>query len=103
MGDMLTDISSHGEAVRTDTICEAERTGSLDTAADILDVGLDLRAELRIERSKVLASENLERGDDTLADELLGGLDRPFLGDLHLQRALAEAEGEHLGDVLLHL
>ena len=97
--------SLSAEAVRTDTIGKAERARSLYTAADVLDVGLlvSCKAELLVEPAKVLSGENFKGSDDALAGELLDRLDRPRLGDLHLQRTLAEVEGEHLGDVLLHL
>ena len=90
---------------RTDTISEPERARGLHAAPDVLDARLlAVRAlQAGVDVPEVLGGEDLEGGDDAPAGEVVDGLDGARLGDLHLQRAFAEAELEHLGDVLVHL
>jgi hypothetical protein len=89
----------------TDTVREAERTRRLNAPADVLDrrALAVFTTHAVIDLAEVLRREDLEARDDALAGQVVDALDRPRLGDLHLQRALAEAEAQHLRDVLLHL
>jgi hypothetical protein len=91
--------------VRTDAVRQTQRAGRLYAPTDILDLRLRVAYEpLRlIHLREVLGSEDLEARDDALARKVINGLDRPCLGHLDLERALAESEAHDLGDVLLHL
>jgi hypothetical protein len=86
-----------------DSIRDAQRAGSLDTAADVLDDRLQLRVLclairssrlLRLQSPEVLLSEVCEAGDYVLADEVFGLAELAFGGDLDLQAAFAEVEVE---------
>ena len=79
---------------RTDGICEPEGTGSFDASADVFDRGARVPDESGaiVDVRKVAGGEDLETGDDALARERL---DAPYgsrFGNLHLERALSEAE-----------
>lgn len=62
-----------------------------------------LQAHLTVDRVKVLPRKDLEARDDPLPREVLRGPVAAALRHLHLERALAEPELEHLGDVLRHV
>lgn len=89
---------------RTDAVRKAQRACRLDTAANVLDLGLDaLLPALGIQLAKVPSRKDLEAGDDLLADEILDRLDVASLGHLDLQLALSELELERLRDESVHV
>lgn len=94
-------------ALLTYPVRQSERARRLDAPAHILDRRPrflpSLPGEPRVERGEVRAREDLEARDNALAGERVDRLVRPVLGDLDLQRALAEAKAEDFGDVHLHL
>ena len=79
---------------RTDGICEAECAGCFDTAADVLDRCTRVTDEphMIVDVREEAPGEHFEARDDALTRESLDALHRPRIGNLHLQRALAEAE-----------
>lgn len=89
---------------RTYSICQAQSAGRLDAPADILDFcAITIRLlQPIVDRAEIAPGEHLEASHDALAREVLDGLNGAGLGDLHLERALAEAQAERLGDVVLH-
>lgn len=90
-----------------DSVRNAQRARGLDTAAHILDAGLELRvlgvtvrgaALLCLELSEVSLGQVGEAGYHVLADKVLG-LGQVALGrDLYLQAAFAKIEIEHFDD-----
>ena len=91
--------------LRTDGICEAQRTGGLDASTDVLDRGARVADEPRavVDAGEEAAGEHLEAGDDALAGKLVDALHGALVGHLHLQRALAKAESQRLAHEGLHL
>lgn len=91
-----------------DAVGDAQRARRLDTAADILDLGLQLGLDdvavdsgaslgrHALELGKVALGEPRKGRDDALADQLLGLLDVAVLRHLDLQLARAERQVEHL-------
>jgi hypothetical protein len=83
-----------------DTIRDAESASSLNTTANILDLGGELLASLdALQLTEESISERSEAGHDVATNEVLGLLEIALLGDLHLQLAGAEAQVEDLLDV----
>lgn len=78
-----------------DTIRDAESASSLNTTANILDLGGELLASLdALQLTEESISERSEAGHDVATNEVLGLLEIALLGDLHLQLAGAEAQVE---------
>jgi hypothetical protein len=79
---------------RTDGICETERAGCFDTAADVLDRSTCITDEpgTIVDVLEEVTCEYFEARDDSFARESLDALYWTRLGNLHLQCALAEAE-----------
>ena len=77
----------------TNSVCQSERAGGFNTAANVLNLRLSIAGELqlRVELFEVLSREHLERSDDALACERLDSFDGAGLRHLHLESALAEA------------
>ena len=90
---------------RTDSICETECAGGFDAAADVLDQSTRIADEpgATVDVREEAPGEHLEARDDTLPRESLGALHWPRFGNLHLQRALAEAEPQRFRHEGLHL
>lgn len=83
-----------------DTIRDAESASSLNTTANILDLGGELLASLdALQLTEESISERSEAGHDVATNEVLGLLEVALLGDLHLQLAGAETQVEDLLDV----
>ena len=91
--------------MRTNAIRKTKRTRRLYAATNILYLCPLVCRKLKtfVEGTKVLPRKNFEACNDALAGEILHGLDRACLGNLDLERALAEAELEELSRVVLHL
>lgn len=87
---------------------DAQCASSLNTTADVLDVGVGLLSSsvavqllalrLGLELQKVALGQVCEAGDNVLADQLLRGADVALFGDLDLQAAAAKVEVEDLLD-----
>lgn len=81
------------------TVRDTQGASSLDTAANILNLGLELRARLgALELSEEGLGQRGEASHDITADQLLGLGDVALLRNLHLQLAATEAEVEDLLD-----
>lgn len=80
-------------------VCNTQRASSLNTATDILDLGLELLASFgALKLSEESLRESSEASHDIAANELLSLIDITLLRDLNLQLAAAEAEIEKLLD-----
>ena len=91
--------------IQTNSISKPKRAGRFNTPANILDFRPIFTDEVQlvIDLGKVLAGENLETRNDSLAREVSSGLVRGRLLDLDLQSAFSKVETEDLVDVVLHL
>ena len=83
-----------GGKERTYGICEAERTGCFDASAYVFDRGTRVADESGaiVDVGEVSRGEDLETGHDALARERVDAPHGSRFGNLHLERALAEAE-----------
>lgn len=89
------------------TICNAERACCLDTATNVLDVGLELcilrvticrTALLGFQPPEVLLRQVCEGSDDVLANQVLWLGQIALLGYLDLETAFAKVEIEDFND-----
>ena len=90
---------------RTDSVCETKCAGCFDAAPDVLDRRTRIADKpcALVNVREEAPGEHFEARDDALSREGLGMLHRPRFGNLHLQRALAEAEPQCLRHEGLHL
>lgn len=86
-------------------VCDAQRASRLDTAANVLDNGLELRIAvgagtrlLCLQLPKVLFGEVGEAGNDVLSNQVLGLGQVAFGRDLHLETAFSETQVEDFVD-----
>ena len=86
-------------------VCDSKRARSLDTAANVLDVGFELRilgvavgcaGLLSLEPPEVLLGQVCEGSNDVLANQVLGLLQVALLGHLDLERAFSKVQVEDL-------
>jgi hypothetical protein len=90
----------HGGRIEfTNSIGHTEGARSLDTTADILDARLFAATDTLVDFVEVLAGEHFKARGDSRTGEVLDGLDVSADGDLDLELALAESEGQEFLDL----
>lgn len=88
----------------TNTVGQSQSARRLDRTSHVFyPRRLAILGKLGVERTEVLARQNLEAGRELEPDQVLGRLEQGRLGHLDLELALAETERVHLGNELGHV
>jgi hypothetical protein len=100
---MITQIGLRLTNKIDDSVGHSEGAGCLDRSSDVLHLSglLGLHPHTLVDLLEQLPTDDLEARNDPLAGERVEGLVGRRDGDLDLESALSEVEGEKLGDKIL--
>ena len=104
VGKFLNIRRTEQSSTQTNSISKPKRASRFNTSANIFDFGPILTDEVQlvVNFGKVLAGQNFEARNDSLARKVSSRLVRGRLWDLDLQSTFSKVETEDLVDVVLH-